>query len=41
MADFNTTAIKPQSFPRIKHMYQSPGRTPDDIRSDKNWFDDF
>lgn len=41
MADINTTAIKPQSFPRIKHMYQSPGRTPDDIRSDRNWFDSF
>jgi hypothetical protein len=39
--NINLTAIKPQSFPRIKHMYNSPGRSPDDIRSDKDWFNSF
>ena len=39
--NINLTAIKPQSFPRIKHMYNSPGRSPDDLRSDKDWFNSF
>ena len=39
--NINMTAIKPQSFPRIKHMYNSPGRSPDDLRSDKDWFNSF